>query len=360
MKADLEPTHVSGPLASARDERFRNTIAKWSDVPSPVVAPPGRPARPGEVEGITFPARNEVAPTEEKRRRPTLAAYGAVAVAAALLVAFGVWISRRDRGSEAGRFERPALVSSPPVPEVARKEPDRAGDVPTLAQKPDFEPTVEVPKELTMPARSQVVAASEKEVPRTPSSRQTPSARVAQLFPTKPAPRAKDPGVAAAEAPRRSAEPGELPAAMAGAKMHYCAQFDDTVYRQGVTKDVPAGFEGMAAKAPRPDSGLMKVTISLSKERPSDDEPFTVAVRFENGGDARVDVQRLEESSSRGGVRPVGAAAVPVSVGPGAIKELFRYPLALSGGEPYSKQFVVTDAKGDSWKGGVRLVPCGD
>jgi hypothetical protein len=142
--------------------------------------------------------------------------------------------------------------------------------------------------------------------------------------------------------------------------MHYCAQFDDTVYRQGVTREVPTGFEGMAAKAPRPDSGLMKVSIALSKERPADDEAFTVAVRFENGGDARVDVQRLEESSSRGGVRPVPAAAVPVSVSPGAIKELYRYPLTLSGGEPYSKQFVVSDGKGDSWKGGVRLVPCGD
>ena len=58
--------------------------------------------------------------------------------------------------------------------------------------------------------------------------------------------------------------------------------------------------------------------------------------------------------------RPVPAASVPVSVSPGAIKELYRYPLTLSGGEPYSKQFVVSDGKGDSWKGGVRLVSCGD
>lgn len=142
--------------------------------------------------------------------------------------------------------------------------------------------------------------------------------------------------------------------------MHYCPQFDDTVYRQGVTRDVPQGFEGTAAKAPRPDSGLMKVSISLSRERPTDDESFTVAVRFENGGDARVDVQRLEESSSRGGVRPVTGASVPVSVGPGAIKELYRYPLSLSGGEPYTKQFVVSDTRGDSWRSAVRLVPCGD
>ena len=142
--------------------------------------------------------------------------------------------------------------------------------------------------------------------------------------------------------------------------MRYCPQFDDTVYRQGVTRDVPAGFEGIATKAPRPDSGLMRVSISVSKERPADDESFFVVVRFENGGDARVDVQRLEESSSRGGMRPVAGAAVPVSVSPGGMKELYRYPLTLSGGEPYNKQFVVADGKGDSWKSGVRIVPCGD
>ena len=140
--------------------------------------------------------------------------------------------------------------------------------------------------------------------------------------------------------------------------MRYCAQLDDTVYKQGVTKDVPAGFEGMAAKAPRPDSGLMRVAVSLSKEHPMDDEPFVVAVRFENGGDARVEVAKLEESASRGGLRVVGGAAVPVSVSPGGVKEIHRYPLTLSGGEPYIKQFVVSDPKGDSWRTGFRIVPC--
>ena len=142
--------------------------------------------------------------------------------------------------------------------------------------------------------------------------------------------------------------------------MRYCPQFDDTVYKQGVTKDVPSGFEGMASKAPRPDSGLMRLGVSLSKDHPMDDEPFVVAVRFENGGDARVDVQRLEESSSRGGMRPVGGASVPTSVSPGGVKEIYRYPLTLSAGEPYIKQFVVSDGKGDSWRTGIRIVPCGD
>lgn len=354
LKANLDPTHISGPVASGRDEKFRNTIAKWSESPPPVVAPPGRSARPGEVDGITFPDPSGVARHERHRR--ARAAYGAVA-GALLLVAIGVFIFRRDRASEAGRVEGPASVSTP-MPRAAMRS-DRVAQLVTPARKPDAAPTVEVPKEPTLPPKSQVAAGSEKEGPRATSSRQTPPARVARLLPTKPAARGKDTGAGAAEPPQKNA-PADVPDVVPGTKMHYCAQFDDTVYRQGVTREVPAGFEGMAAKAPRPDSGLMKVAITLSKERPADDETFTVAVRFENGGDARVDVQRLEESSSRGGVRPVSGAAVPVSVSPGAIKELYRYPLGLSGGEPYSKQFVVSDAGGDSWKAGVRLVPCGD
>jgi hypothetical protein len=142
--------------------------------------------------------------------------------------------------------------------------------------------------------------------------------------------------------------------------MRYCPQFEDTVFKQGVVRDVPSGFSGEATKAPRPDSGLMKINVSLSAEKPMDDQSFFVAVRFENGGDSRVDVQRLEESSSRGGLRAVSGASVPVSVSPGGVKELYRYPLSLSGGEPYGKQFVAIDSKGDSWKTGLRIVPCGD
>ena len=142
--------------------------------------------------------------------------------------------------------------------------------------------------------------------------------------------------------------------------MSYCLQLEDTDFKQGVVRDVPTGFGDVATKAPRPDSGLMRMNISLSTERPVDDQSFFVIVRFENGGDSRVDVQRLEESSSRGGMRPVPGAAVPVSVSPGGMKELHRYPLTLSGGEPYGKQFVAVDSKGDSWKTGLRIVPCGD
>jgi hypothetical protein len=142
--------------------------------------------------------------------------------------------------------------------------------------------------------------------------------------------------------------------------MRYCPLFERTAYEQGVVRDVPTGFDDMATKAPRPDSGLMKIGISLSTEKPLDDQPFAVVVRFENGGDSRVDLRRLEESASRGGTRPVAGAAVPVSVSPGGVKELYRYPLALSAGEPYSKQFTAIDGKGDSWRAGFRMVPCGD
>jgi hypothetical protein len=59
-------------------------------------------------------------------------------------------------------------------------------------------------------------------------------------------------------------------------------------------------------------------------------------------------------------MRAVSGASVPVSVSPGGVKEIYRYPLTLSGGEPYNKQFVVSDGKGDSWRTTFRIVPCGD
>jgi hypothetical protein len=359
MKANLGPTAISGPLASARDEKVRNTIARWSDAPPLPVAPAGRAARTGEVDGITFPERSDVA-LERQPRRASLAPYAAVAIAAALLVGFGVWISRRDRGGEANPVDRPtpaagaangAATSGTGAVPASREE-----SAPTLVRERAPAVILKEPTPLAPRAADVAPAASPRapEVKPSPRPRPTSPPRVAQLIPTKSA------GKSGIEEQQRSPA-GEGAAAVApGPKMSYCPQFDDTVYRQGVTKDVPAGFEGMAARAPRPDSGLMRVAVSLSKERPTDDEPFSVAVRFENGGDARVDVQRLEESSSRGGMRPVAGAAVPVSVSPGGVKEIYRYPLTLSGGEPYSKQFVVSDGKGDSWRTGIRIVPCAD
>jgi eukaryotic-like serine/threonine-protein kinase len=347
VKADLAPTEISGPVASSpRDEKYRDTIAKWP-TPPPVAAP-GRSARPGEISGITFP-EGDVAMPEARPRRSPFVTYGIVAVAAALLVGFGVWISQRDRsvGDVAAGRPTPASVAEV-VGSTERASPSGAEAAPTTAPKPD-EPTTAVTSRAGSPVAVDVVptplaSSRPAQAKPTPRPRPTSPPRIAQVIPPKPG---------AAEETRAA----EVPA---GPKMRYCPQFDDTVYKQGVTKDVPAGFEGMAAKAPRPDSGLMRIGVALSKEHPLDDESFVVTVRFENGGDGRVDVQRLEESASRGGMRAVSGASVPVSVSPGGVKEIYRYPLTLSGGEPYNKQFVVSDGKGDSWRTTFRIVPCGD
>ena len=366
VRANLDANEPAG-LESSRDLKFRDTIARWSPTPPSAAAAAGeprpmvrgKPAR-AELTGITFPPRGDVTSREERRRRSPVVTYGAVAVAAALLVGFGVWISRpRERT----RFDRPETTVSPAP--VARASPGLPREIenvgPSRERAPELQPTAGVPAEPTGVPTPRDVRASGPAVS-TPRQRPRPTAppRVAELLPTKPAVRGSEAG--GSVSPRGEAAVSGAPAAPAtGApRMHYCSEIEETVYRQGVTKDVPSGFEGMAAKAPRPDSGLMRINISLSKNRPADDEPFFVAVRFENGGDARVDVQRLEESSSRGGLRPIAGAAVPVTVSPGGIKELFRYPLTLSGGEPYSKVFVVSDAKGDSWRAGIRLVPCAD
>ncbi|HSE63334.1 MAG TPA: serine/threonine-protein kinase [Thermoanaerobaculia bacterium] len=369
VKAGLAAADAGG-ITAARDRKFRSTIARWADA-----TPASESRRAEEVytgsppetdrfaaeatvtAGVALPGSVERAGRE---RGTPLARYAAVAFAAALLVGFGVWISRRERPAETGAVERPTPASSlagvPAGPAAAPETRADEGKAPLPARieaEPSplpaaaAEPTARgAAAEVTPPSR----AAQAKPTTR---PRPTPPTRLAQVLPTK-----------AASSADRSSEisAGERAGAVVppGPKMRYCAQLDDTVYKQGVTKDVPAGFEGMAAKAPRPDSGLMRVAVSLSKEHPMDDEPFVVAVRFENGGDARVEVAKLEESASRGGLRAVGGAAVPVSVSPGGVKEIYRYPLTLSGGEPYVKQFVVSDPKGDSWRTGIRIVPCGD
>jgi serine/threonine-protein kinase len=370
VKAGL-PGADAGGITAARDRKFRSTIARWAD------ATPASESRRAEeiytgsppetdrfaaeatvTAGVALPGSAERVEAGRRERGSPLARYAAVAFAAALLVGFGVWISRRDRPVDTGAVERPTPASSlagvPPGPAVAPETRGDEGKAP-LAAGVEAEPTPppaaaseptagRAASEVTPPSR----AAQAKPTSR---PRPTPPTRLAQVLPTK-----------AASSADRSPETsvGERAAAVVppGPRMRYCAQLDDTVYKQGVTKDVPAGFEGMAAKAPRPDSGLMRLAVTLSKDHPVDDEPFVVAVRFENGGDARVEVAKLEESASRGGLRAVGGAQVPVSVSPGGVKEIYRYPLTLSGGEPYIKQFVVSDPKGDSWRTGIRIVPC--
>ena len=355
---------------SASDVKFRSTIARWAEATPPKADAEAKttrlpnPDEPTVLPGLphewsTARTRPVTGPTEPQRfpgaERKSLAGYLGAAALAALLVGFGVWIAGRDpsepvREPSADRAppDRPAAATMPTAPAVLPAPtpgPDAGREPPTEPAIRDAEPRVA--------EAAEAPAVTPRSVAKT---RPTPAPRIALNRPTAVT-RSKEGGPPTGEA-GAGAAPVEAPAVRTGPKMTYCAQLDDTVFKQGVVRDVPAGFEGMATKAPRPDSGLMRIHISLTAEKPVDDQPFSVIVRFENGGDSRVDVQRLEESASRGGLRAVSGAAVPVSVSPGGMKELHRYPLTLSGGEPYGKQFVAIDSKGDSWKTGIRLVPC--
>lgn len=350
---------------SASDIKFRSTIARWADATPPKADAEAKTTRlPGADDPTVLPhdwstarTRPVTGPTEPQHvarltRKSHLAGYLGAAAVAALLVGFGVWLAGRGTAERVGvpsadsaPSERPAAASVPTAPAV----------LPAATPGPDASRAAQTGPAIRDAASPVEDSAAEKAVTPKPAAkpRPTPAPRIAAVRPTA-SPRQRESGTeSGGEAPGVA-----VPPVRTGPKMTYCAQLDDTVFKQGVVRDVPAGFEGMATKAPRPDSGLMRIHISLSTEKPVDDQPFFVIVRFENGGDSRVDVQRLEESASRGGLRPVSGASVPASVSPGGMKELHRYPLSLSGGEPYFKQFVAIDSKGDSWKAGIRLVPC--
>ncbi|MDQ5858224.1 MAG: protein kinase, partial [Acidobacteriota bacterium] len=357
---------TGGSRPSASDVKFRTSIARWADATPAAPDPQGKTLRLASPDDPTvMPAlphdwsaartRPATGPTEPQDfgstgRKSPVAGYLGAAALAALLIGFGVWIAGRDKTSAALDVPAGGTVTTdrpyaPPVPTAPVGEP---------ARKSDSETDREAAKPAAPPAENPPAAGLATDPAPTPKSvaraRPTAAPRVALLRPTSvPRPKETGPETASAAPPSRS-----------GPKMSYCLQQDDTVFKQGVVRDVPTGFGDIATKAPRPDSGLMRMIVSLSAQRPDDDQPFFVIVRFENGGDSRVDVQRLEESSSRGGLRSVSGASVPVSVSPGGMKELHRYPLTLSGGEPYGKQFVAVDSKGDSWKTGLRIVPCGD
>jgi tRNA A-37 threonylcarbamoyl transferase component Bud32 len=371
--ADLQPTVKAlfeardsfGPSGGS-DRKFRSTIARWAEATPPRPGSEGETHRLPGTDEIVVPGASERPDTartrpvasspdtetlEGARRRPTFAGYLVAAALAALLVGFGVWIAGRDRDRVASTNLPPSVHGGP------ASEAPRTSDA--QEARPPADKSARVPAEAATGAVG--LAPTTVELKATPVSiskpRPTPVPRVALLRPTKAPFPGQEPTLSAgAQIPSSVG----APAPRSDPKMRYCPQFDDTVFKQGVVRDVPAGFSAEATKAPRPDSGLMRINVSLSAERPMDDQSFFVTVRFENGGDSRVEVQRLEESSSRGGLRPIAGAAVPVSVSPGGVKELYRYPLSLSGGEPYGKQFVAIDSKGDSWKSGVRIVPCGD
>ena len=372
--ADLQPTvkalfeaRDSLGQSGSSDRKVRSTIARWAETTPPRPDAEGETHRLPGAEEIAAPrgpvetasTRPVAGAPEPEARRPHFAGYLVAAALAALLVGFGVWIAGRDRRVAAGNED--------PAGSIATTLPTERGGAavqPRTSDAKNAGPAVEKPAAIAAPEPTVAVAVAATIVEPKPTpagvskAKPTPAPRVALLRPTRAAP-AQEPRPPAGEV--ASTSPGAVAAApRSDPNMRYCPQFDDTVFKQGTVRDVPAGFSGEATKAPRPDSGLMRINVALSAERPMDDQPFFVTVRFENGGDSRVEVQRLEESSSRGGLRPVAGAAVPVSVSPGGVKELYRYPLSLSGGEPYGKQFVAVDSKGDSWKSGVRIVPCGN
>ena len=398
---------VGGLPADDRDLKFRRTIAGWSATTPPAPdadagtlldrdrkAPLPVPSAPAATAS-THPVVGE----PERARKTAVVGYAAVAISAALLVGFGVWIARRDRAAEslpvgartpvessvdvaekekgsspaepAGGLESRRDAAAAPRPAPPSPSASGASVQDTQLSKgtaADLPSTSREPTQVaggTSGAPSAAAAGDDlpaRKIPpptARPKLRPTQAPRVAQLLPTNPPPRR---GGEAGGDTRPQTDAGSASSAPQPTlpKMRYCGQFERTAYEQGVVRDVPSGFEDMATKAPRPDSGLMKISISLSTEKPVDDQPFAVVVRFVNEGDSRVDLQRLEESASRGGTRPVAGAAVPVSVSPGGIKDLYRYQHALSGGEPYNKQFIAIDGKGDSWRTGFRMVPCAD
>jgi tRNA A-37 threonylcarbamoyl transferase component Bud32 len=361
---------TGGARPSASDVKFRTSIAKWAEATPGTPDPQGKTLRlAGPDDPTVMPAlphdwstaqtRPVTGPTEPQQqfgipaRKSHLPGYAGAAVLAALLVGFGFWIAGRDKPERSAALDVPAggtvstnQPNAPAVPTAPAGEPARSAS----DSKVESEAVKPIPPPAENPHASDL-AADKVPTPKAASRpRPTPAPRVALVRPT-----AAPSSDAETERPNAA-----LPAVRTGPKMSYCPQVDDTVFKQGVVRDVPTGFGDIATKAPRPDSGLMRMNISITAERPVDDQSFFVIVRFENGGDSRVDVQRLEESASRGGLRAVSGAAVPVSVSPGGVKELHRYPLTLSGGDPYSKQFIVVDSKGDSWKAGLRIVPCGD
>jgi hypothetical protein len=143
------------------------------------------------------------------------------------------------------------------------------------------------------------------------------------------------------------------------AKARYCSELEETNYKQGVTKEVAAGFQERGARAPRPDAGLMQVKISVLPEHPSEGEPTFLSVKFENGGDNPVTLEQVQESLSRGGYKTVGNLSLPVVINPGGLKELYQLPVPLEG-DAWSKQFVAIDKRGDSWKATFHLRPCAE
>jgi eukaryotic-like serine/threonine-protein kinase len=262
-------------------------------------------------EDLSEPARQAV-----KKTSP-VGNYVLVAVGAALVVAIAVglsvMLSNRSHTQEAVT-----------VPTAAPLPPTAAAVAPTAA--PTAVPVAEAPTPVPAAAKS---TPAKKEGSKAGKREET--VQTAGLSPTRAASRSL---------------------------VRYCSQLEETDYKQGVAKEIASGFKDQASRAPRPDSGLMVIRVTVSPEHPTEDQPAFISVRFENGGDNPVFVESLLESMSRGGTQPVKNALVPVVVNPGAVKELAQLQVDLAGGEPWRKQYTVGDKRGDSWKTTISLLPC--
>jgi hypothetical protein len=282
--------------------------------------------RPRQRESKTDPYRTlEVVQFAEARRskrrarlRRAAFGYAAAAGVGALLAAFGVWIgSRTPRVSVPGSgplgesvqatLSIPVLPPAPP-PKVVESRP------------PQPEPA-RIPAVVVVDSPERVAAPAAR--PKHPR----PALRIAAASPGRELPKG---GISPVTSPR------------------YCARVDETLFHPPASDDPETVV--------RPDGGLMRVIVSI--DGVAEGYPGFISVLFENGGDSSVVLDRLESSSSGGALRPVSSAHLPARVAAGGLRELYRYPLSPSAGEPDGRRFVVVDPKGDSWSATVRRVPC--
>jgi serine/threonine-protein kinase len=263
-------------------------------------------------EDLSEPAR------QAARKASPVGNYVLVAVGAALVVAIAVGLSvmlsnrRREDRTVVVPTAAPPPLTVMALPPTAVPTPVPVAEVPTPAPAPE-KPTA-AKKESGKPARREEAV------------------KTADVPPTR---------------------------APAHSLVRYCSQLEETAFKQGVSKEIASGFKDQAARAPRPDSGLMVIRVTVSPEHPTEDQAAFISVKFENGGDNPVFVESLLESMARGGTRPVPNALVPLIVNPGGVKELAQFQVDLAGGEPWRKQFTVGDKKGDAWKTSFSLLPCG-
>lgn len=253
------------------------------------------------------------------RLRRTAFGYAAAAAVGALLAAFGVLIGSRT--------PRLSVPGSGPLAESVHA----SLSVPLLPPAPAAK-VVESRPPQSEPARlpAVVVVDSPERIPAPPArpKRPRPALRIAAASPDRELPKAGTSPVA--DSPR------------------YCARVDETVFHPPASNDPET--------AVRPDGELMRVIVSI--DGVAEGYPGFISVLFENGGDSSVALDRLESSSSGVALRPVSGAHLPARIAAGGLREIYRYPLSPSAGEPDGRRFVVVDPKGDSWSTTVRRVPC--